>query len=196
MSKYLDAFEAFMINGRDQARAEKDPHRRAILMNYNRHAALEFSDNWQHIFSKTMTVDHPFYQVLLGNPEIMTFDGLAAVKGFYSSLNERVVWLQEEQLFVNDWGLASYSTFGQFASGVDVVAMGYEADDPGTTYVMLCPLAMFWPYNADAKLIGERVFQLAPFTVVKPEPLDVFTFEERARMLGEFIGDLADFEPS
>ena len=196
MSKYLDAFEAFMINGRAQAMAEKDPHRRAILRNYNRHAALEFSDNWQHIFTKTMTVDHPVYRVHLGNPELATFDGLGAVKGFYSGLNERVVWLNDEQLFVNDWGLASYSTFGQFATGADVIAMGFEADDRQATYAMLCPLAMFWPYNADAKLIGENVYQLAPFTVVKPDPADVFTFEQRSRMLGEFIGDLADFEPA
>lgn len=196
MSKYLDAFEAFMINGREQARAETNPHRRAILMNYNRHAALEFSDNWQHIFTKTMTVDHPYYRVHLGNPELATFDGLGAVKGFYSSLNERVVWLQDEQLFVNDWGFASYSTFGQFANGADVRAMGFKADDPDATYAMLCPLAMFWPYTEDAKMIGEDVYQLAPFTVVKPDPADIFTFEQRSRMLGEFIGDLADFEPA
>jgi len=196
MSKYLDAFETFMIKGREQARKETNPHRRAILTNYNRHAALEFSDNWQHIFTKEMTVDHPYYRVHLGNPSLATFDGLTAVKGFYSSLNERVVWLQDEQLFVNDWGFASYSTFGQFATGADVVAMGYEADAPEATYAMLCPLAMFWPYTEDAKMIGEDVYQLAPFTVVKPNPADIFTFAERSRMLGEFIGDLADFEPA
>jgi hypothetical protein len=194
MSKYLDAFETFMVNGRAQALAEPNPHHSAILKNYNRHAALEFSDNWQHIFTKPMTVDSPYYSVHLGNPDFAIFDGISAVKGFYSGLNERVVWLQDEQLFVNDWGLASYSTFGQFATGADVVAMGYEADDPEATYAMLCPLAMFWPYTKDAKLIGENVCQLAPFTVVKPDPADIFTFEQRSRMLGEFIGDLAELE--
>jgi hypothetical protein len=194
MSKYLEAFEAFMVNGRNVALAEKDPHRRAILLNYNRHAALEFSDNWQHIFTKKMTVDEPFYRVHLGSPDLATLDGLEAVKGFYSSLNERVVWLQDEQLFVNDWGFASYSTFGQFATGADVVAMGHEADDPAATYAMLCPLAMFWPYTSEALMIGEDVYQLAPFTIVKPDPSDIFTFDERSRMLGEFIGDLAELE--
>ncbi len=194
MSKYLLAFEEFMRNGRKRAMEEPNPHRRAILLNYNRHAALEFSDNWRHIFTKSMTIDEPYYRVHLGNPSIETFDGLAPVKGFYSALNERVVWLQDEQLFVNDWGLASYSTFGQFATGAQVVNDGYEADDPDANYAMMCPLAMFWPYNEDAKLIGEDVYQLAPFTVIKPAPEDIFDFDQRSRMLGEFIGDLSDFD--
>lgn len=194
MSKYLLAFEEFMRNGRRRAMEERDPHRRAILLNYNRHAALEFSNNWPLIFTSVMTVDEPFYRVHLGNPSLEVFDGEKAVKGFYANLNQRVVWLQDEQLFVNDWGLASYSTFGQFMTGAEAIADGYEVDDPEATYAMLCPLAMFWPYTKDAKLIGEDVYQLAPFTPVKCAPEDVFTFDERARMLSEFIGDLADFE--
>jgi len=195
MSKYLEAFQQFMRNGKETALNEPDPHRRAILLNYNRHAALEFSDNkWHHIFTKKMTVDHPFYRVQLAMPELTTFDGLDAVKGFYSALNTRVVWLQDEQLFVNDWGMASYSTFGQFASGEEVVELGYKAEDPEARYAMLCPLAMFWPYTKDALMIGEDVFQLAPFEIVKCEPGDEFSFEARARMLDEFVGDLSDFD--
>jgi len=194
MSKYLDAFEAYMAKARKQALAEPNPHRRAILLNYNRHAALEFSDNWQHIFTKTMTVDHPKYKVQLGTPNLLDFDGLSAVKGFYSALNQRVVWLQDEELFVNDWGLASYSTFGQFVTGAEAAQANYQVDDPTGTYILHCPLAMFWPYSKDSKLIGEDVYQLAPFTLVKPAPEDIFSFEERSRMLQQYIGDLADFE--
>lgn len=194
MSKYLDAFEEYMRKNRAQALAETDPHRRAILLNYNRHAALEFSDKWQYIFTKSMTVDHPKYNVQLGTPDLKNFDGLDAVKGFYSSLNQRVVWLQNEQLFVNDWGLASYSTFGQFATGAEAKAGGFDADDPKATYALLCPLAMFWPYSKDAKLMGEDVFQLAPFEMVKPTSDDLFGFDERSRMLSQYIGDLSDFD--
>jgi hypothetical protein len=193
MSKYLDAFEAYMVASKKQALAETNPHRRAILLNYNRHAALEFSDKWEHIFTKTMTVDHPRYLVQLGTADVLDFDGLKAVKGFYSSLNQRVVWLQEEKLFVNDWGLASYSTFGQFVTGAEAAAAGHTVDDPKGAYILQCPLAMFWPYSADAKLIGEEVYQLGPFTLVKPAPEDVFGFEERSRMLSQYIGDLSDF---
>ena len=196
MSKYLDGFEEFMANGKMTALAEPNDHRRAILLNYNRHAALEFSDEWQHIFTKSMTVDHPYYRVQLNMPDVAIFDGLSAVKGFYSALNERVVWLQDERLFVSDWGLASYSTFGQFAKGSEVVEFGYEADDPNAAYAMLCPLAMFWSYDDQAKMIGEDVFQLEPFRIVKCEPGDEFGFDERKRMLAEYVGDLADFEPA
>ena len=194
MSKYLDAFEAYMRKNRQQALAEPNPHRRAILLNYNRHAALEFSDKWEYIFTKSMSVDNPHYRILLGSPTLADLDGLAAVKGFYSTLNQRVVWLQDEELFVNDWGLASYSTFGQFVTGTEAAEAGYPTDDPKGTYILQCPLAMFWPYSKDAKMIGEDVYQLAPFTLVKPVPEDVFGFEERSRMLSEYIGDLADFK--
>jgi hypothetical protein len=194
MSKYLDSFEEYMRKNRQQALAETNPHRRAILLNYNRHAALEFSDKWEHIFTKSMTVDKPHYKVQLGMPSLVDFDGLKAVQGFYSTLNQRVVWLQDEQLFVNDWGLASYSTFGQFVTGAQAAEAGYPTDDAKATYILHCPLAMFWPYSKDAKLIGEDVYQLAPFTLVVPAPEDIFGFEERSRMLSEYIGDLADFK--
>ena len=58
----------------------------------------------------------------------------------------------------------------------------------------MCPLAMFWPYDKNAKMIGEDVYQLAPFTLIKPDPQDVFSFDERARMLAPFVGDFKDFE--
>ena len=194
MSKYLDAFEAYMAKGLKTANADPNPHRRAILLNYNRHAALEFSDLWQHIFTKSMTVDHPKYKVQLGTPDLQDFDGMAAVKGFYSALNEHIVWLQDEELFVNDWGLASYSTFGMFVTAAEAQAAGHTVDDLNAAYIFMCPLAMFWPYSKDAKLIGEDVFQLAPFTLHKPDPEDVVTFEQRKRMLSQYIGDMSDFE--
>lgn len=187
MSKYLDAFAAYAANARKVADAEKDPHRHAILRNYSRHAALEFSDKWQEIFTPEMTVGHPRYKVQLGTPDLQDFDGETQVKGFYSTLNQSLVWLQDEQLFVNDWGLASYSTFGMFASGTDAAAAGHDVDDHDATYALICPLAMFWPYDADAKLIGEEVYQLAPFDVVKCAPEDVFTFEERAEVLKPYL---------
>jgi hypothetical protein len=182
-----------MRKGLQTAKAEPNPHRRAILLNYNRHAALEFSDLWQHIFTKAMTVDHPKYKVQLGTPDLKDFDGLSAVKGFYSALNENIVWLQDEELFVNDWGLASYSTFGMFVSGAQAKEAGHTVDDLKATYIFTCPLAMFWPYSKDAKLIGEDVFQLAPFTLTKPDPKDVFNFDQRKRMLSQYIGDMKDF---
>lgn len=187
MSKYLDGFAAYMASAKQRALSEPDPHRRAILLNYSRHAALEFTDNWQQIFTPEMTVAHPRYSVLLGTEEILDLDGEAAVKGFYSALNEQVVWLQDEQLFVNDWGLASKSTFGQFIPGKDAAAGGYDVDDPEATYILTCPLAMFWPYDENAKLIGEEIYQLTPLQLMKPDPEDVFTFEQRAAVLQDYL---------
>lgn len=187
MSKYLDAFEAYMENSLATANAQQDPHRRDILLNYNRHAALEFSDRWQEIFTPEMTSNHPKYKVHLGSEETQVFDGTDSVKTFYGALNDFVVWLQDEQLFVNDWGLASLSTFGQFLTGAQAAAVGYEVDDEEATYMLSCPLAMFWPYDENAKLIGEEVYQLTDLQLSKPDPEDVFTFEERKAVLAKFL---------
>lgn len=188
MSKYLKAFADYMAASKAAALAESNAHRRSILLNYNRHAALEFSDMWQEIFTPEMTVAHPKYKVHLGSPDLIDFDGEQAVKGFYGALNESVVWLQDEELFVNDHGLSSFSTFGQFVSGKGATAAGYSGvDDPDATYALMCPLAMYWPYDENAKLIGEEVYQLTPLMLVKPDPEDVFTFEERATVLKPYL---------
>ncbi|MQA13856.1 MAG: hypothetical protein GEV09_06660 [Pseudonocardiaceae bacterium] len=187
MSKHLDAFADYMQNSWSRAETETDTRRRAILFNYNRHAALEFSDRWQEIFTPEMTNPHPKYKVRLGSDEVQVFDGVGEVKGFYGALNESVVWLEDEQLFVNDYGLASFSTFGQFIAGKDAAAAGYEVDDPEATYMLSCPLAMIWPYDENAKLIGEEVYELAPLQLSKPAPEDVFSFEERAEVLAKYL---------
>lgn len=187
MSKHLDGFAEYMRRSKEMALAQTNERHRDILLNYNRHAALEFSDRWQEIFTPEMTNDHPHYVVRLGTEEIQDFDGTDSVKGFYSLLNESVVWLQDEELFVNDWGLASRSTFGQFISGADAKAAGYEVDDEEATYMLSCPLAMFWPYDEKAKLIGEEVWELTNLQISKPDPEDVFTFEERKKVLEPYL---------
>lgn len=193
MNRYLDGFDQFMSNVQTAAENEQDPHRSEILWNYLHHAALEFSDKWDHIFEPEMTVDDPRYVVRLGMEETVVFDGLDHVEGFYSALNEALVMLLDEgnhQVFVNDWGLADFSTYVEFAKGEEILEDGLdkiyyketEIDDPDATYVMECPLAMFWPYDDNAKLIGEHVYQLEPFEVYKPDQDEVPTFEERGEV--------------
>lgn len=203
MNQYLDGFDQFMTNVQNAAESEEDPHRSAILWNYLHHAALEFSDNWDHIFTPEMTVDDPRYEVRLGSEETMIFDGLDHVEGFYSALNEALVMLIDEgnhQVFVNDWGLADYSTYVEFATGNEILEDGLEKDyygnadidDPDAMYVMECPLAMFWPYDENGKLIGEKVYQLEPFEISKLEPDDVPTFEGRGEICEHYLPENSD----
>jgi hypothetical protein len=182
-----------MTDVQTAAENESDPQRSAILWNYLHHAALEFSDNWDHIFKPEMTIDEPEYVVRLGSEETMLFDGLEHVQGFYSALNEALVMLVDggdHQVFVNDWGLADYSTYVEFSTGQEILDDGLEKeyygdaeiDDTEASYALECPLAMFWPYDENAKLIGERVYQIEPFEITKPPQDEVPTFEGRGEV--------------
>ena len=159
MNKYLAAFRDCMQVIADASEAEKDPHRKAILDNFLRHAALEFSGQDEKILTPEMTVDHPVYHVKWGS-NLATYDGMEAVQGYYNAVNEVVSTFQDHTCWVNDWGIASYSKFVRFTTGKALAAEGADIEADDTTYAQLLPMAMFWKYDENAKLIGEDVFML------------------------------------
>jgi len=187
MSKYLDAFRDCLQVIADAAEAEKDPHRRAILENFLRHAGLEFSGQDELILHPDMTVDQPLYHVKWG-PQLSTYDGIDAVQGYYNGVNEVVSTFQDHVCWVNDWGIASYSTFVRFTTGAVLTAEGEtipKADD--TMYAQHLPMAMFWSYNSDAKLTGEDVYMLAAPTHHELTDDEKFTVDELHAVAKSFL---------
>ena len=61
---------------------------------------------------------------------------------------------------MNDWGIASYSKFVRFTTGEVLAREGADLPADGQRYAQLLPMAMFWKYDEDARLIGEDVFML------------------------------------
>lgn len=187
MSKYLDAFVTYMENVQKSIAAEGNPHRKAILENYLAHAACEFSGNDPHIFSPERTIAQPIYKVKIGGQQVV-YQGRNEVQAYYDMTNEEIVMLNDEILMVNDWGLSSYSTLVRFVSGDKLIKEQWPADiDAAKTYLQTYPLAMFWPYDADARLIGEDVWQLDTPTVVEPAAEDIVTLEMRNRAAERFL---------
>lgn len=188
MSKYLDAFRDCLQVIADAADAEKDPHRRAILENFLRHAGLEFSGQDELILDPAMTVDEPLYHVKWG-PTLSTYTGMAEVKGYYDAVNEVVSTFQDHTCWVNDWGIASYSKFMRFTTGAVLAAEGQDIAKPDeTAYVQELPMAMFWQYNADAKLMGEDVYMLADPTHHELTEDEKFTVPELHEVAKSFLG--------
>jgi hypothetical protein len=191
---YLEGLDDYMANIERRAREEEDPHQRRILWNYLHHAALEFTDQWENIFTSDMTVDHPVYRVRLATEDTVVFDGLEECKAFYSGLNEEVVILHDEKLFTNDWGMATYSTLIRFPTGATLAEEqgksfhgDFEIDDLEATYVATCPVCSFWPFTDDARLIGEHVYQLEAFEVTAADPDEVVTMEDRATVIEKYL---------
>jgi hypothetical protein len=163
------------------AKAEKDPHRKAILRNYCTHVALEFNGRWSEFLGPEMAIDDPVYHVRMGTPDVVTADGYNAVVAFYGELNDDTVLTNhDERLAVADWGLASYNTFNMWTRGRRLAALGIKIDnvDPDGYYRIHRPIAMFWNYTSDARLIGEDVFDVHPPIVEKITEAEAPTWEE------------------
>jgi hypothetical protein len=188
VSKYLDAFRDCLQVIADASEAEKDPHRRAIVDNFLRHAGLEFSGQDAKILTLEMTVAEPVYHVKWG-PDVATYQGMDAVQGYYDAVNEVVSTFQDHTCWVNDWGIASYSTFVRFTTGKVLAGEGAAIEPDDTLYAQHLPMAMFWKYDAEAKLIGEDVFMLADPTHIPVTEAEAFTVDELRDVARAFLKD-------
>jgi hypothetical protein len=77
------------------------------------------------------------------------------VQGFYKALVEsrtNVIVLENEELAVADWGLATEATFNTFVTGNDL-----PGGEPGKFYIVKQLIATHWPYDERGRLIGEHV---------------------------------------
>lgn len=162
-------------------RAEKNPHRKAILANYLQHVALEFNGRWEEFLGPDMCIDEPVYKSRLGTAEIQLADGYAAVLGFYHALNEDTVLTNhDERLAVADWGFVSYNTFNMWTSGRHLKTLGLSVPNANAAgyYRISRPIVMIWNYTSDAKLIGEEVYEVVPPRIDEIPAAEMPTWEE------------------
>jgi len=134
------------------------PLHRAILLNFWRHVHLEGAGRYDEIVAPDMMVDEPVYRVTWGaNPAVIT--GKEGVLAFYNAVGESVLWHSDDRLAVGDWGISDEITFHQLARGADLRAVGYEVDDDETLYHAASRQAFIWPYDSQARLAGEHLYE-------------------------------------
>jgi hypothetical protein len=157
-----------------------DRRQRAILQNFRRHAMLEVAGRWPEILAPELTCDHPVYRVANGTATEV-FDGREAVAGFYRGMTEAglnlimPVW---ERMAVADWGLAFESELAHIVPGRALPILGVSANglDLDATYVLTERVANIWPYDRDARLMGENVYiDVGSRRLFMMEPDDVIT---------------------
>ena len=135
-----------------------NPLHRAMLLNFWRHVHLEGSGQYERIVAPDMMVDHPVYRVTWGaNPALI--EGKEGVLSFYRSVGEAVLWNSDDLLAVADWGICDELTFHQIARGADLQAIGYEVDDHDAIYHTSSRQAFVWPYDDQARLRGENLYE-------------------------------------
>jgi hypothetical protein len=134
------------------------PLHRAMLFNFWRHVHLEGSGQYERIVAADMMVDEPVYRVTWGaSPAVIK--GKEGVLAFYNSVGEAVLWNSDDRIAVANWGIADELTFHQLARGADLQAIGYEVDDPDGLYHASSRQAFVWPYDSQARLIGENLYE-------------------------------------
>jgi hypothetical protein len=134
------------------------PLHRAILLNFWRHVHLEGAGEYKKILAPDMMVDEPVYRVAWGaNPAVIK--GKEGVLAFYNAVGDSVLWHSGDRLAVGDWGISDEITFHILAPGADLQAIGYEVDDPEALYHTASRQAFIWPYDSQARLAGEHLYE-------------------------------------
>lgn len=159
----------------------ENPKHRAILMNYRKHVHYECSGQFDKIVAPDMMVDEPVYRILWGTPIIIK--GKEAVLQFYNQLGDAVLWNTDERIAVADWGFASELTLNQLAPGRELKKLGVEVDDDNAYYHFQSRQAFVWPYDENARLVGEHIYEdISTRKVEKVNPDDIIAPEREAEI--------------
>lgn len=173
----------------------ENPHHRAILENYRRHAMLEVCGRWREILTPDMTVAEPVY-IVHSKTGAALLDGHAAVAGLYESYYDTdscTILLEDEVLIVGDWGFSSEAMSHRLWRGKWLREQGEDIDDPEAWYIASNMTGMFWPYSRDAKMMGEHVYRGGKRTIRKAEPHEVIRRDEVNRVLTPLIAPLGTY---
>jgi len=121
------------------------------------------------------------------------FDGREAVAGFYRGMTEAglnlimPVW---ERMAVADWGLTFESELAHIVPGRALSILGVSASglDLDATYVLTERVANIWPYDRDARLLGENVYiDVGSRRLFMMEPDDVITPAQASAALAPLL---------
>ena len=158
MSRFEQAIYDCMKPAAKLLEKTTEPLHRAMLLNFWRHVHLEGAGEYEQIVAPDMMVDEPVYRVTWGtNPAVI--QGKEGVLAFYSSVGEAVLWNSDDRLAVADWGICDELTFHQIARGADLRAVGYDVEDEEALYHASSRQAFIWPYDSQARLIGENLYE-------------------------------------
>jgi hypothetical protein len=158
MNRFEQAVHDCMIPTAHLLERTTDPLHRAILLNFWRHVHLEGVGDYERIIAPDMMVDEPVYRVTWGvSPAVIA--GKDGVLAFYNSVGESVLWHSDDRLAVGDWGICDELTFHQLARGADLTAVGYQVADAEALYHVSSRQAFIWPYDGQARLAGEHLYE-------------------------------------
>src|SRR5260370_7631298 len=96
-----------------------------------------------------MMVEEPVYYFSITGFDGVVVDGADAVKDVYHNLAETqtcVMLVENEHLWVDDWGFASDSNFVTYQPGHNLIEKGFELEHPPAYYRNTPHFATACPY--------------------------------------------------
>lgn len=175
-----------------------NPRHLYLLHAYNRHRYLEMAGRYEEIFAPDMTVEKPVYHFNMLDRSF-TLDGAEAVKFVYqewADTGQCIFYVDDEKLAVSDTMIVSTSAIYQQTPGSILAAEGIPFD-PKVTYLVKTAEHMIWPYDDQGRLIGEDVWEYDETVreFIPPDPADVLTVEQSAKLLNPLIKPLPEHNP-
>jgi hypothetical protein len=156
-----------------------DPRRRLVLTNLRDHLQAEATANFEQLLG-TLGADPEYHFWIEGNGFGGGPKGLAAVTNHYENLyveRRHVVEYDIERIVVDDDCIVTEGPFRQVYPGTVLQRRGAEIDDPEAAYLVTVRVVLFWPYDADGRLVGEDSYadgaMFTPERIQKLAPEDV-----------------------
>lgn len=171
----------------DALTRERDPKRRAMLLNHRHHVILEVCGRYEEIFSPDLTIAEPRYLIagktgMGGKIDSLQLVGRDAVAAMYHATRESgcaVMCFLGQKIGATEWGIATEGTLHQFCTGAALAADGEEIDDPGAIYLLTRRAVVNWYYDETPLLIGEHAYEdVGSRTLRKCDPAEVVTMDQ------------------
>jgi hypothetical protein len=134
-----------------------NPRHRALLENLREHLRAETTGDFDALLG-TLAADPHYHFWVEGNGFGGGPRGLDAVNAHYQHLYEErrnVLEYDIERIVVDDDCIVTEGDFRQIYPGWVLQSRGADVDDPNAAYLVTLRIVLFWPYDADGKLIGE-----------------------------------------
>lgn len=135
----------------------ESPRQRAMLETLRDHLLAEMNGDFELLLS-TLAPEPRYHFWVEGSGFGLGPKGLDAVQAHYTELyteGRSVCEYDIERIVVDDDTIVTEGFFDQIFPGDILVKRGVEIDDPDGVYLHRMRLLLLWPFDADAKLVGE-----------------------------------------
>ena len=134
-----------------------DPRHRALLTNLRDHLLAEATADFPKLLG-TLAPDPEYHFWIEGNGFGNGPKGLPAVTSHYEHLyveRRHVLEYDIDRIVVDDDTIVTEGWFRQVYPGRVLLDRGADVDDPDAAYLVTVRLVLFWPYDAEGRLVGE-----------------------------------------